>query len=82
MFSVYILYSTKLAKFYTGQTEDLERRLMEHNLGKTAFMASGMPWKIIWHTEVSTRKESMELEKVIKQRGAKRFLSDRKIAVG
>jgi putative endonuclease len=81
MFSIYILYSAKLCKFYTGQTEDLERRLMEHNHGKSAFMARGMPWKLIWHTNVSSRKEAMSLEKTIKKRGAQRFLNDHQIGV-
>ncbi len=81
MVSVYILYSNKLGKFYTGQTEDLWRRLIEHNRGKTAFMASGNPWKLVWHTELPTRKSAMLLEKAIKKRGAGRFLTDNQIII-
>ncbi|WP_083937404.1 GIY-YIG nuclease family protein [Lewinella cohaerens] len=29
MFSVYILYSEKHDKYYVGQTDDLERRLLQ-----------------------------------------------------
>ncbi|HUW24823.1 MAG TPA: GIY-YIG nuclease family protein [Patescibacteria group bacterium] len=35
MFFVYILRSTKTGKFYTGSTNNLERRLTEHNANKT-----------------------------------------------
>jgi hypothetical protein len=34
-FSVYILFSSSLQKFYTGQTHDLQNRLEEHNSGET-----------------------------------------------
>ncbi len=31
MYKVYVIYSNMAGKYYTGQTEDLERRLKEHN---------------------------------------------------
>ncbi|MFN4313770.1 MAG: GIY-YIG nuclease family protein, partial [Chitinophagaceae bacterium] len=42
-FFVYILYSARLAKFYTGTTNDVDRRLEEHNsrLYKDAFSVKG-----------------------------------------
>jgi putative endonuclease len=76
---VYIFTQPRFEKFYTGQTEDLEHHLIEHNQGKTAFMSSGMPWKLVWLTQLSTHKEAMTLEKAIKKRGAKRFLNDHQI---
>lgn len=39
MYWVYIIYSSTIDKFYTGQTDDMERRLEEHNRGKTSFSA-------------------------------------------
>jgi putative endonuclease len=76
MFYTYILYSQGLQKFYTGQTQDLERPLEEHNRGKTPFMKSGLPWIIVFSKCFVQRKEAMGLEKEIKKRGAARFLSD------
>ena len=75
----YILYSVKINKYYTGQTTDLIRRLEEHNRGKTAFMASGLPWKLIFYKELKSRQEATRLEQIIKKRGAKRFLEDNNI---
>ena len=82
MFRVYIIYSSLIDKFYTGQTEDIERRLEEHNRGKTSFSARGMPWTLVYSVECSSRTEALKLEKFIKKRGARRFLNDNNIAVG
>ena len=82
MFTVYILYSETLKKFYTGQTYNLEKRLEEHNRGKTPFMAKGKPWKLIYSKAVDSRADALKLEKQIKKRGAKRFLDDNSIHVG
>ena len=76
MFRVYILYSDALRKYYVGQTKDLDRRIEEHNRGKTSFTAKGVPWKIIWSNEFDSRSEAMAMEKRIKSRGAGRFLSE------
>jgi putative endonuclease len=82
MYTTYILYSTKLSKYYVGQTIDMERRLEEHNRGKTRFMASGMPWVLVFSREFNFRSEAVKLESFIKKRGAARFLQDNNLAVG
>ena len=78
MYVTYILFSSKINKFYTGHTEDIDRRIQEHNRGKTPGMAKGMPWIIIYLKEHQTRAEAIKLEKSIKKRGAARFLNDDK----
>ena len=78
----YILYSFKINRFYTGQTINLVRRLEEHNRGKTASSAKGMPWKLVFSKECTSRTEAVKLEKFIKRRGAARFLNDNNITVG
>jgi len=76
MYYTYILYSEKLAVFYTGHTKDMERRLEEHNRGKSAFAAKGMPWRVVYRFEASSRADAAKLERKIKKRGAQRFLRD------
>jgi len=73
---VYILFSTALNKHYCGQTYSLDKRLSEHNGGLVKSTLNGKPWNMLWHHEVSTRAEAMELEKKIKGRGIVRFLND------
>jgi putative endonuclease len=82
MFVTYILYSPKVNKFYTGQTDDMNRRLEEHNRGKTPFMANGIPWKLIFSKQFDSRADAMKLERFIKRRGAARFLDDNDVSFG
>ncbi|MCU0375861.1 MAG: GIY-YIG nuclease family protein [Chitinophagaceae bacterium] len=76
---VYILWSVSVQKFYIGQTQDLENRLMEHNAGEGRFTRLGRPWVLVYQQACVSRTEAMLLEKKIKARGAKRFLSDNDI---
>jgi len=76
------IYSSVIDKFYTGQTEDIQRRLEEHNRGKTSFSAQGMPWTLVYSKDCSSRSEAIKLQKFIKKRGAARFLIDNNIEVG
>jgi putative endonuclease len=82
MYITYILYSSKIDKYYTGQTMNLDRRLEEHNCGKTPVSASGMPWKLIYSKVFTSRHDAMKLERYIKKRGAARFLNDNNIKAG
>ena len=81
MYITYILFSPKVKRFYTGHTVDIERRLEEHNRGKTSFSAKGKPWQLVFSKAFNSRGEAMKLEKFIKKRGAARFLIDNNIEV-
>jgi putative endonuclease len=82
MYTTYILHSKKINKFYSGQTDNMVRRLEEHNRGKTKFMNSGSPWLLVFSVTFDTRSEAVILETKIKKRGAARFLQDKGIRVG
>ncbi|MEW6714874.1 MAG: GIY-YIG nuclease family protein [Nitrospirota bacterium] len=45
-FFVYILKSEKNGRSYIGHTADLQKRLIEHNNGKSISTRSGKPWKL------------------------------------
>ena len=74
MYTVYILYSRSLEKHYTGQTNDFVDRLTRHNSGEGKYSKIGVPWELIWKTEVSTRSEAVKKDSQIKKQGAKRYL--------
>ena len=76
LFTVYILISNSIQKYYTGSTQYLQNRLLEHNSGETKSIRNGIPWQLIWQKQLPTRAEAMQLETKIKKRGAKRFLED------
>ena len=75
-FSTYILFSALSSRYYTGHSENLQKRLDEHNNGRTPSIRNGIPWKVIWNHEFATKAEAMATEIKIKKRGAKRFLED------
>jgi len=49
MYYVYILQSLKTNKLYTGSTEDLRKRIIEHNTGQTMSTKFGKPWKLVYY---------------------------------
>ncbi len=76
---VYILFSDTSERFYCGSTEDIPRRLKQHNdpnyrSTQTTKRFSG-PWRLIWSEEHATRSSAMKRERQIKVRGIGRFLS-------
>jgi predicted GIY-YIG superfamily endonuclease/proteasome lid subunit RPN8/RPN11 len=53
--------------FYTGQTDDLERRIAEHESGLfPGFTQELRPLKLVWTQEFVTRNEAKAAEKQIK----------------
>jgi len=65
-FIVYILYTEKYNKHYTGFTSDIENRLLSHNVLGKGWTAKYRPWKLIFSKEFNTKKDAMEYEKWLK----------------
>ena len=80
MFNVYIIYSSSLEKYYAGSTDNVEKRLGQHNSGRGNFTSKGCPWILIVSMECSNRSEAVRLELKIKKRGIKRYLQDNNLA--
>lgn len=79
-YTVYILHSIKLDKFYTGYTGmTVEERLSKHLTGAKGFTGKTEDWEIIYQVSLNTKKEAIDLEKRIKRRGARRFLEGRNL---
>lgn len=68
---VYILQCSD-GSYYTGQTDDLERRLNEHLLrvkkdsGAFSYVAKRLPFKLVFAEECGERGEAQEAERIIK----------------
>lgn len=62
MFSVYILWSEKLRKFYIGHTDNLPRRMEEHNSGRSVYTKKGDPWILIYHEDCENRSSASKRE--------------------
>ena len=67
MFYAYILESTaKPGEFYRGHTEDLKRRLAEHNAGKCTHTSKFGPWKVKFYAAFETLAVAQNFEKYLK----------------
>ena len=58
MFIVYVLKSLKDGKRYIGYTKDIDRRLKEHNSGKTTSTKLRRPFIVIYTEKFSSKKEA------------------------
>jgi putative endonuclease len=68
MHTLYILHSKSVDRYYVGYTNDIVRRLGEHNRIKGKFTDTGIPWILVYSELFSTKKEAMERERFIKCR--------------
>jgi len=76
MFYVYLLKNEEKS-IYIGCTNDLKRRLSEHNLGKSDF-TKGHKWEVVYYEAYKSKDDAFEREKKLKQHGyGKRHLKSR-----
>jgi putative endonuclease len=75
-FWVYVLENST-GRFYVGQTEDLARRIADHNeIGPTRgkFTLKNGPWTLVWSEVHATRSEAMPRERQIKAMKSARWI--------
>jgi putative endonuclease len=66
-FVTYYLESISSGRRYIGASEDLERRVKEHNSGKNKATAPFRPWKILGFVEHDSLSEARLLENKFKK---------------
>ncbi len=66
MYYVYVLKSLKSGRFYTGSTNNLERRLVEHNGRHKGYTKFTGPFKLLYKEEYDTRSKAYEREMFLK----------------
>jgi putative endonuclease len=66
---IYLLgnYKKKKLTTYVGYTNNLERRVKLHNLGKGAKFTKGRSWKLLYYESYLTKKEAISRESYIKK---------------
>jgi predicted GIY-YIG superfamily endonuclease len=65
-FFVYMLQCAD-ASYYIGQTDDLSRRLFEHEAGiLRGYTSARLPVRLVWSQEFQTRDEAIAAERQIK----------------
>ena len=76
MYFIYIIYSKKLDRYYVGTTNDVLKRLCEHNSGfyNESFTVKGIPWELNLSFECESSQKAYGLENFLKRMKSRDFL--------
>ena len=78
MYFVYILTSKDAPeRIYIGLTEDLDRRVQEHNAGKSGFSSRYAPWQLQTYFGFTEKKLATSFERYLKSGSGHAFLKKR-----
>jgi len=69
---VYVLLSLKDKKFYIGFSENIEKRLLEHNSGKVKSTKNRKPFRLLCYEAYLTKSEALAREKYLKSSDARK----------
>jgi putative endonuclease len=76
MYYVYVLRSIPYGKLYKGFCSDLEKRLDEHNSGKTKSTKHFIPWQIAYYECYDSIDEAIARERYFKSAAGRRLLKN------
>ena len=74
MYSMYILQSLTSSRYYIGHTDEIPRRLAEHNTGMTKYTRRERPWKLMYIENYATRSAAMRRELEIKAKKSRKYI--------
>jgi len=74
---VYVLRSDKSGQLYTGSTNDLRKRLSEHNFGHSTYTKPRGPYELIYYEACINSTDAYAREKYLKTGTGKRYLTNR-----
>jgi putative endonuclease len=77
MFYTYVLKSKKDSKLYVGFTNDLRKRVKEHNEGLVEATKKRLPFDLIYYEAGLNRNKAVQREKYFKIGFGRRFLKNR-----
>jgi putative endonuclease len=75
MFTVYVIQSNR-GERYTGHTENLRRRLLEHNSGLCKTTKVDSNWRVIYSEEFDSRGEAVKRERWLKTGKGREFIDE------
>ncbi|MFV8354846.1 GIY-YIG nuclease family protein [Flavobacterium sp. XS1P32] len=74
---VYVLQSEIDVRLYKGQTSNIDKRIIEHNTGKTKSTKGFKPWKLVYLEIFDSRSEAVLREKYFKTGSGREFLKEK-----
>ena len=66
MYYVYVLLSLKDHKFYIGFSEDIKKRLTDHNAGRNTSTKSRRPFELIYYEAHLSKDDALRREAYFK----------------
>src|SRR6266567_1546549 len=72
-YRVYVLQNRE-GKFYVGLTDDVARRIEQHNSGLSRWTKGKGPWKLVWQSESLNLSEARKLELLLEAKRRRRVL--------
>jgi len=72
---VYVLRSTIKEHYYVGFTQDLNKRIAEHNNGSSFSTRPHAPWELIYYEAHLNKEDASRREKCLKTTAGKQALN-------
>src|SRR5690606_26772672 len=66
MYSVYILYSLALDRYYVGMTSNIQQRLKKHNANSKGFTKKANDWTVKYIEKYNNKNDAEQRERKIK----------------
>ncbi|WP_084362771.1 GIY-YIG nuclease family protein [Roseivirga echinicomitans] len=74
MYYVYIIYFQSRDKYYIGSCDHLERRLDDHNSGRSTYTKTGKPWVLKYSETIESRSMARVREAEIKKKKSRKYI--------
>ena len=66
LYRVYVLRNAK-GRFYIGISDDIDRRIEQHNRGESCWTKARGPWNLVWKSEGLSLSDARKRENLLKQ---------------
>jgi len=74
MYYAYVLRSLIHGARYVGSTEDISKRLAEHNSGRCRYTSGHKPWRLVYKEKFALRSGAVKREKFLKSGQGRKYL--------
>ncbi|GGG79056.1 hypothetical protein GCM10007415_09000 [Parapedobacter pyrenivorans] len=76
MHYLYIIYSTRLDRYYIGACKDILQRLRRHNSQHRGFTGKADDWHLVYHEAITSKTAAMAREREIKSWKSRRMVEN------
>jgi len=74
MCCLYVLLNKEGNRTYTGITDNLDKRIVQHNKGHSKFTSKFGPWRLIYFEIINNRTDARKKEKYFKSAAGRRWM--------